>query len=113
MKFNQILRLILYLVIIAYLVLMHFQNPSPISLPFFISLPPAIVAAVAFVLGILVELLSGRLALWSKSREIRKLKKELEKSGSDFSGFAGSNIKKTVIPDRQEEVHLEDSDENS
>ncbi len=90
MKFNQILRLLFFLLAIAYLVMLHFQNPTPISLPFFISLPPAIVAAAAFLLGFLTELIPSRMALWRKSRELRKIKKEISKLQEKFPSFAGS-----------------------
>ena len=88
MKFNQILRLLFFLVAIAYLVMLHFQNPTPISLPFFISLPPAIVAAAAFLLGFLTELIPSRLALWRKSRELKKIKREIAKLQEKFPSFA-------------------------
>ena len=88
MKFNQILRLLFFLLAIAYLVMLHFQNPTPISLPFFISLPPAIVAAAAFLLGFLTELIPSRMALWRKSRELNKIKREIAKLQEKFPSFA-------------------------
>lgn len=97
MKFNQILRLLFFLVAIAYLVMLHFQNPTPISLPFFISLPPAIVAATAFLLGFLTELIPSRMALWRKSRELNKIKREISKLQDKFPSFADSNTKKDSV----------------
>lgn len=98
MKAIRIIQLILFLIVVVYLLLLHNTN-TPIIMPFFIPLPPALVIALGFIVGYLIGLLPGQTNAWRKNRQIAKLEKRIRELEQRLPGYASSS-KQPVIPDR-------------
>ena len=104
MKAARILQALALVALLTYFVLLHAANPTMLILPFFLPAPPALVLAVALLLGWLIGWIPGRVVSWRKSRELSRLERrvaELEQHvpSYDKEPFRGA----PVIPDRMPE----------
>lgn len=101
MKAVRILQIFVVIALVVYFVLLHAANPTLIDLPFFLALPPALVVAMALVVGWLLGWLPGRIAVWRRARELRRLRQrvaELEQHVPSYDKTPEENT--PVIPDR-------------
>jgi uncharacterized integral membrane protein len=101
-KALRIIQFILLIAVAAYLLLLHNNNPTNIDMPFFFSLPPALVIGISLLLGFLLGFLPSRLELWRRNREVGKLHKRLNELEQHLPSYAGGNRAQSepVIPDR-------------
>ena len=81
MKGVRIVQLILLVIVGVYLWLFHSANPDMVELPltrlFLPQLPVGFVVIAALLAGWLIGFIPGRVLVWRKNRELRKLNKEL------------------------------------
>ncbi len=81
MKGVRIVQLILLVLVAVYLWLFHSANPDMVELPltraFLPQLPVGFVVIAALLIGWLIGFVPGRILLWRKNRELRRLNKEL------------------------------------
>lgn len=91
--------LIVLVVLAVYLVLVHNANPAYLNLPFMLSLPPALVIAVALLLGWLIGWLPSRAAVWRRGRELRRLRRRLDELEQHVPSYDNDHAE-PVIPDR-------------
>lgn len=102
MKAARILQFLILTVILAYLLLLHSANQTNVNLPFFLDLPPAVLAAVALLLGWLLGWVPGRVGRWRKEREIRRLERRLSELEQHRPHYEKSAYEEDepIIPDR-------------
>lgn len=103
MKASRIIQFILLALVAVYLVLVHNDNvfmvlPVPLLGKFRIS--PALVIAVAFILGYLIGFLPTQTKAWRKGRESNKLQKRITELEERLPDYAKDGSKKPIIPDR-------------
>ena len=121
MKAARIAQVILIVLAGVYLWLFHTANPDYVELPFtrlFLpQLPVGFVVVVALLLGWLVGWAPTRLALWRRSREVRRLQNELAEERRRTAPEAVpvnpyvTQPDRPVIPDRPYDPELDDPDE--
>ena len=101
MKVFRIIQVIGFVIVLAYLVLLHQANDY-INLPFVIPAPPAIVIGLALFLGFIWGWIPGRIGVWRRRQEIRKLNKRIRELEQHLPTYAKSNKdeKEPIIPDR-------------
>jgi Lipopolysaccharide assembly protein A domain len=104
MKALRIIQILILLVVAAYLFLINNNNASYLDMPFLISMPPALVIAIALLLGWFVGWLGGRAPLWRKNRELNKLQKRMTELENQSPAIRSTKITEEsgtpVIPDR-------------
>ena len=104
MKAFRIIQLLGFVIVGGYLVLLHLENDSNIAMPFFLSMPPALVIAVGVFLGFIAGLVPGQIGLWRKSREMRKKDRrirELEQHLPNYRSVDEDTADSPIIPDRR------------
>lgn len=97
MKPLRIVQIVLLVLVLIYLLLLHNQNPTNLAMPFFLSLPPALVIAVALLAGWLVGWSLGRLGRWRQLRELQALQRRIDELEQHLPNF---DERAAVIPDR-------------
>lgn len=100
MKVARIVQFLILIVLAVYLLIVHNGNNANVRLPFLIAMPPAIALALALALGWLLGWFPGRVTLWRRERELRRLQRrlrELEEPRHPAIAYAESE---PVIPDR-------------
>lgn len=104
MKAFRIIQIVLLLIVVAYLFLINNYNPNWTELPFLISLPSAVVIALAILIGYLAGWAFGRSSTWGKTREVSRLKKRITELEKGEPRVTAVNISRDaeppVIPDR-------------
>ena len=101
MKAVRILQVFVLLAFLTYFVLLHAANPTMLSLPFFLPAPPALVLAVALLLGWLIGWVPGRIASWRQSRELTRLERRVAELEQHLPSYDKEPFRSTpVIPDR-------------
>lgn len=102
MKAFRIIQLIGFVMVGGYLLLLHLDNDRNINMPFFISMPPAIVIAVGILLGFVAGLVPGQIGLWRKSREMRKKDRRIRELEQHLPNYRSMTDDEDgpVIPDR-------------
>lgn len=111
MKAVRILQVLLVIVLGGYFLLVDAANPTLLSLPFFLPLPPALVVALALVLGWLIGWTPGRIATWRKSRELHRMQRRVAELERHVPSYDKGAIENTpVIPDRIAVARDEDED---
>lgn len=103
MKAVRIAQILVVVALVVYFVVLHAANPTMLNLPFFLPLPPALVVAMALVVGWLIGWLPGRIAAWRRARELRRLRHrvaELEQHVPSYDKTPEHNT--PVIPDRMQ-----------
>ena len=97
MKPIRIVQIVLLVLAIIYLLLLHNQNPANLALPLFISLPPALVIALALFIGWLVGWSVGQLGHWRQARELKALQDRIDELEQHLPNY---DERAPVIPDR-------------
>lgn len=104
MKGVRILQLVLLVLLIVYLVLFDNANPDPVQLPLLIVLLPmraVLVVLAALILGWLIAWIPSRARLWSRGRELRKLRQRLATFEAHGVTPARLDRHAPIIPDRE------------
>ncbi len=101
MKFWRILQLVMLVVVAGYLLLLHQLNPANVLMPFFLSMPPALLVVIALLLGYLYGFIPARLTLWRRNRELQGLKKRLSELESRVSSptQVSNEVQPPVLPE--------------
>ena len=92
----------------VYLLLLHNANPSPLTLPFLLPLPAALLIAVVALVAYLVAALPSRWRLWRVERKLQALAGELEGAQQALVEARREEPSEAVIPDRQAAGFVED-----
>lgn len=101
MKAVRVVQILFIALLAGYLVLLHNANPTGILLPFLLPLPPALVIALGLLLGWLAGWLPGRVAVWRKNRDVRRLARRVEELERRAPTYALDHEPSApVIPDR-------------
>jgi uncharacterized integral membrane protein len=74
----RIVQIVLLVLALVYLLLLHNQNPATLSMPFMISLPPALVILIALALGWLAGWGGARLGGWRQGREMKAKQRQID-----------------------------------
>jgi uncharacterized integral membrane protein len=115
-KALRIIQILILLVIAAYLFLINNNNASYLDMPFLISMPPALVIAIALVLGWFVGWLGGRAPMWRRNREVSKLQKRITELENQPPVVRATKITEEsgtpIIPDRSGTFQTDSEYEN-
>ncbi len=103
MKPMRILQIVLAALALVYLLLLHNQNQATLSMPFFLSMPPALVVGITLVLGLGLGWVWGRLALWRQTREMKRLNARIAELEQHLPNFGPGSPAAPIIPDREAE----------
>lgn len=99
MKPLRIVQIVLLALALVYLLLLHNENPTHLLMPGFISLPPALVIALALLIGWLIGWSVGRMRSWRHKRDLRALQNRIDDLEQHMPNF---EERAAVIPDRTE-----------
>ena len=101
MKAVRILQVLALLALLFYFILLHSANPTLLSLPFFLPAPPALVLAVALLLGWAIGWIPSRIVAWRRSREVARLERRVADLEQHVPSYERARIQAApVIPDR-------------
>ena len=103
MKAARIIQFILLALVAVYLWMVHSANvfmvlPIPLLGNFRIS--PAIVIAIAFIVGYLIGFFPAQAKAWRNGRQGKKLQKRITELEGRLPDYAKDGSKQPVIPDR-------------
>ena len=101
MKAVRILQILVLVALAVYFVMLHAANPTRVDLLVFFPLPPALVIAIALVVGWLIGWVPGRVTAWRRAREVERLRNRVAELEQHVPSF-GRAPEQTppVIPDR-------------
>ena len=112
MKAFRIIQLIGFVLVGAYLILLHFSAPNaptlPVILPMipltFAQVPSAAALAVCLILGFIAGAIPGQVGLWRRRREVHRLERriqELEQHRPNYLKTRSDEDEEPMIPDRR------------
>jgi len=102
-KAARIVQFILFALVAVYLWMVHGANVFmvlPIPLLGNIRVSPALVIAIAFLVGYLIGYFPTQFKAWRNGRKGRKLQKRVTELEERLPGYAKDGSKQPVIPDR-------------
>ncbi len=100
MKALRVAQIVALVLIAIYVLLFHNVNPDHVRLPLLFSMPPAVVVALAAVLGWLVGWLPGRARAWRLERRLNRAEADREVLAAELERTRRGDPSGPVIPDR-------------
>lgn len=100
MKALRIAQLVALVLVAVYVLLFHNVNPDHVRLPLLISMPPALVVAIAAVLAWAAGWLPARGRIWSLERRLKRAEADLVALHGELDTHRRGEPSDPVIPDR-------------
>jgi uncharacterized integral membrane protein len=99
-KALRVAQIVALVLIAIYVLLFHNVNPDHVRLPLLFSMPPAVVVALAAVLGWLVGWLPSRTRAWRLERRLHRAEADREVLATELERTRRGEPSDPVIPDR-------------
>lgn len=100
MKALRIVQVVIVVLVAGYLAVLHAANPERVPLPGIISMPVALVLAIAILVSWTAGWLPGRLRAWRLERKVAALRDERDRLLAQLQPTSIANDGEPVIPDR-------------